>query len=282
MRSPTRLPFKSKLRARRARLFTLTYHAMHHTALTHPVLRWQADTYDRSARMLHLLCLAFSPAPRLSVGASRPAARATSPVVALFGTPTKLDFAELDLPRCASYLRTFPAKFRGWGEAEWKLFGLPPLSFSPRPIEGGVELVYYLSEAQAKQQGRGGLVEDGGECQRCALAHPCTRPHTAPAPRGSPARRTARDHRRCGRCRLLRPCAADRDPLDAGFVRPLSARGSARGRAQLRIPGRTRCLIGCPRVTLALRCGRRGSRMSAPARRPRLGRCPRAAGAHLR
>ena len=182
MRSPTRLPFKSKLRARRARLFTLTYHAMHHTALTHPVLRWQADTYDRSARMLHLLCLAFSPAPRLSVGASRPAARATSPVVALFGTPTKLDFAELDLPRCASYLRTFPAKFRGWGEAEWKLFGLPPLSFSPRPIEGGVELVYYLSEAQAKQQGRGGLVEDGGECQRCALAHPCTRPHTAPAP----------------------------------------------------------------------------------------------------
>ena len=129
--------------------------------------------------MLHLLCLAFSPAPRLSVGASR-STRATPPVVALFGTPTKLDFAELDLPRCSSYLRTFPAKFRGWGEAEWKLFGLPPLSFSPRPIEGGVELVYYLSEAQAKQQGRGGLVEDGGECQRSALARPCTLARTLP------------------------------------------------------------------------------------------------------
>ena len=208
--------------------------------------------------MLHLLCLAFSPTPRLSVGASRPT-RAAAPVVALFGPPTKLDFAELDLSRCASYLRTFPAKFRGWGEAEWKLFGLPPLSFSPRPIEGGVELVYYLSETQAKQQGRGGLVEDGGECQRSALARPCTRPHTRPpAPRGSSARRTARDHRGCRRCRLLRPCAADRDPLDAGFVRPLSARGSARGRAQLRSPlARTRCWIRffrchpCPSVRQA-------------------------------
>ena len=65
--------------------------------------------------------------------------------------------------------------------AEWKLFGLPPLSFSPRPIDGGVELVYYLSEAQAKQQGRGGVVEDGGECQRSALARPCTRPHPPPS-----------------------------------------------------------------------------------------------------
>ena len=131
--------------------------------------------------MLHLLCLAFSPAPRLSVGASHHPARAASPVVALFGTPTKLEFADLDLQRCTSYLRTFPAKFRGWGAAEWKLFGLPPLSFSPRPIDGGVELVYYLSEAQAKQQGRGGVVEDGGECQRSALARPCTRPHPAPS-----------------------------------------------------------------------------------------------------
>ena len=112
--------------------------------------------------MLHLLCLAFSPAPRLPVAASRPA-RVAAPVVALFGAPAKLDFAELDLARCSSYLRTFPTKFRGWGVAEWKLFGLPPLSFSARPIEGGVALVYYLSEAQAKQQGRGGLVEDGGE-----------------------------------------------------------------------------------------------------------------------
>ena len=131
--------------------------------------------------MLHLLCLAFLPAPRLSVGASHQPTRAPSPVVALFGTPTKLEFADLDLQRCTSYLRTFPAKFRGWGAAEWKLFGLPPLSFSPRPIEGGVELVYYLSEAQAKQQGRGGVVEDGGECQRSALARPCTRPHPAPS-----------------------------------------------------------------------------------------------------
>ena len=89
--------------------------------------------------MLHLLCLAFSPAPRLSVGASHHPARAASPVVALFGTPTKLEFADLDLQRCTSYLRTFPAKFRGWGAAEWKLFGLPPLSFSPRPIDGGVD-----------------------------------------------------------------------------------------------------------------------------------------------
>ena len=137
--------------------------------------------------MLHLLCLAFSPAPRLSVGAShhgaperQPPSR-VSPVVALFGTPTKLEFADLDLQRCTSYLRTFPAKFRSWGAAEWKLFGLPPLSFSPRPIDGGVELVYYLNEAQAKQQGRGGLVEDGGACQRSALARPCTRPHPAPS-----------------------------------------------------------------------------------------------------
>ena len=184
--------------------------------------------------MLHLLCLAFSPAPRLSVGASHHPARAPSPVVALFGTPTKLEFADLDLQRCTSYLRTFPAKFRGWGAAEWKLFGLPPLSFSPRPIEGGVELVYYLSEAQAKQQGRGGVVEDGGECQRSALARPCTRPHPAPSASSlACARRTARAHRRCGRGRLLRPCAADRDPLDAGLVGPLSARGRARGPAQL-------------------------------------------------
>ena len=131
--------------------------------------------------MLHLLCLAFSPASRLlpvALPVPTSHARAAAPVVALFGTPTKLDFAELDLSRCASYLRTFPTKFRGWGVAEWKLFGLPPLSFSPRPIEGGVALVYYLSETQAKQMGRGGLVEDGGECQRSTLARhtlACTR-----------------------------------------------------------------------------------------------------------
>jgi len=139
----------------------------------HRVLRLRSSRQERALLMLHLLCLAFSPASRLlpvALPVPTSHARAAAPVVALFGTPTKLDFAELDLSRCASYLRTFPTKFRGWGVAEWKLFGLPPLSFSPRPIEGGVALVYYLSETQAKQMGRGGLVEDGGRLEITAAA----------------------------------------------------------------------------------------------------------------
>lgn len=118
--------------------------------------------------MLHVLCcasLTFSPAPpRAAIATTR--LRSTAPVALLAGPPGSIDFEELDLPRCTSFLRSFPSKFRGWGAAEWKLFGLPALPFSTRPIDGGVALVYYLSEDQARASGRGGAaVEDGGRLE---------------------------------------------------------------------------------------------------------------------
>lgn len=114
--------------------------------------------------------LALAPSPRaptsllLGPAASLAAApqRSRRPV-ALFGPPDRLEFADdFDAKKATSYLRSFPSKFRGWGESEWKTFGLPALSFSTKPIDGGVSLTYYLTEAQARAKGKGGLVEDGG------------------------------------------------------------------------------------------------------------------------
>ena len=103
-----------------------------------------------------------SPIPSSSLPPTTICARRTAAPVAIFGPPSKLELSGLDAQRCAAYLRTFPSKFRSWGEAEWRQFGLSPLTFSTQPIDGGVALVYYLSEAQARAKGLGGLVEDGG------------------------------------------------------------------------------------------------------------------------
>ena len=114
-----------------------------------------------AALMMVLGCLGFAPAlGRPPIAATR--TRVAAPV-ALFGAPRALEFDEINLQQCTSYLRSFPNKFRGWGEAEWRQFALPPLQFSTRPVEGGVALVYFLSEEKARASGRGSAaVEDGG------------------------------------------------------------------------------------------------------------------------
>lgn len=118
------------------------------------------------ATPLLVAALTLSPSPRAPTTLLRPAAslveRSRRPT-ALFGPPDRLAFgADFEAKRATVFLRSFPAKFRGWGESEWKTFGLPALSFSTKPVDGGIALVYYLTEAQARAKGKGGLVEDGG------------------------------------------------------------------------------------------------------------------------
>jgi len=122
------------------------------------------------ATPLLVAALALTPGPRptsslllLRPTASPAAPRRSRRPVALFGPPDRLEFSDdFDAKRATSFIRSFPSKFRGWGESEWRTFGLPALSFSTKPIDGGVSLVYYLTEAQARAKGKGGLVEDGG------------------------------------------------------------------------------------------------------------------------